>query len=356
MEQLTLPQRAKVSCLSTGIQLTPSAKQHLLRAGRPISLFEYPTTGGVTFSLPGAGFVNAPFDGPFSCAPEAQLDHTGNGFVLSYVGVVFPVEVLPLPCYVGDGTKLPFPGVVMTHVDRVRLSPFSGCGFRCGFCDLPGADYRFHSNDTLSAALQMAVDDPLLPPRHGLISGGTPRPKDRPHLDRAIEHVLSTSPIPFDVMAAPRADDTSFIDRLVTWGVDGLSINIELFDPAALRRFAPQKGALGRNAFAKAISRALELTGGQGRVRSLLIVGLEPPESTLEGVEWLSSLGCDPVLSPFRPATGTALADHPIPDVEALTRVYLEAREIAERYGVQLGPRCIPCQHNALVLGEWGKA
>ncbi len=40
---------------------------------------------------------------------------------------------------------------------------------------------------------------------------------------------------------------------------------------------------------------------GLGKVRSLMLVGLEPVEDTLRGVEELAKRGCDPILSPFRP-------------------------------------------------------
>jgi hypothetical protein len=84
----------------------------------------------------------------------------------------------------------------------------------------------------------------------------------------------------------------------------------------------------------------------------LIIVGLEEPETTLGGVELIASLGADPVLSPFRPAQGTALERQEPPSPASLERVYFEALDIAERYGVKLGPRCIPCQHNTITFPD----
>lgn len=157
--------------------------------------------------------------------------------------------------------------------------------------------------------------------------------------------------MPVDVMMAPR-HDTKLIDQLFEWGVYGYAINLEIFDEETAKCIAPQKRRLSLRAFEQNIERAVQRTGGNGRVRSLLLVGLESEERTLRGVEFLSRLGCDPVLSPFRPAPGTALANHPSPPYEVLESVYLKSLEIVERYRVKLGPRCIPCTHNTLTFAD----
>ena len=87
---------------------------------------------------------------------------------------------------------------------------------------------------------------------------------------------------------------------------------------------------------------------GPGRVRSLIVTGLEPLAHTLRGIAWLAERGCDPVLSPFRPAPGTRLDTRPPPSDEELAQLLIEARAIVADSGVVLGPRCIPCQHNTL--------
>ena len=155
-------------------------------------------------------------------------------------------------------------------------------------------------------------------------------------------------------MMWPRPDD--IIDRLADWGVHGYALNLEVYDEEIARRLIPQKMRYGRELFAKGIERALQRTGGKGRVRSLILVGLEPIEKTLEGVEFLARLGCDPSLSPFRPGRGTPLKDVRPPSPDFLERVYLESLEIVERYGVKLGPRCIPCQHNTLTFPDGSSA
>jgi len=66
-------------------------------------------------------------------------------------------------------------------------------------------------------------------------------------------------------------------------------------------------------------------------------------------------MGCEPVLSPFRPSRGTALVNHVTPEPALLSDVLDGAREIVARQGISLGPECIPCQHNTLTF-PWDRA
>ncbi len=109
-------------------------------------------------------------------------------------------------------------------------------------------------------------------------------------------------------------------------------------DPAATEHL-PLKRKLAREHFEPTIQRAVELLGrNTGRVRSLIIPGLEPLEGTLRaGVEWLAAMGCHPDLSPFRPARNTRYAA--VPPVRADDVSYLLTdRRIVSRHGVALGP------------------
>ena len=352
---LTPEQQVKLDCLANGLQLSEDAKKNLTRAGNPLSLFEYPTTAGITLILDKAGYVNAPFHGIFARRARVVLDYEEEtGFLLRHKESSWPVKVLSLPGYWNDKDSegVSYRNLVMSHADRARISPISGCGFSCRFCDLNLREYRKATLSNLLEALDIALADTLLPAHHILISGGTPRLSDRAWLDTVYETIIDSAPVPVDVMLAPRPEDGSLVQRLVNWGVDGLSINLELFDDTAREIFAPQKGKIDKKTFSRDIEQMVSLSGGNGRIRSLLLVGLEPLEQTLAGVQWLAERGCDPVLSPFRPAAGTPLEKWAVPSEDDLYRCWNEAREIAEKHKVKIGPRCVPCQHNALAFPD----
>ena len=348
MPSLTQTQELKIRLLTSGLAVEETARHVATNQdSRPLTLTDYATTGGLTVVLPGNIFVNAPLRNRVQPDSIPTLIWDKGEYGIVWDSKTIGVEVLPLPYYSIRGRH---PGV-MTHADRVRLSPVSGCACTCAFCDSPFARYSLADTDSLVTGLAEAMEDTLLPARHALISGGTPRRSDQDWLDAAYKKIIETSPISVDVMLMPR-ETVAIVDSLVSWGAHGLSINLELHNRELAQRWVPQKAHASVDAYSRSLSRAVELLGSGGKVRSLLIVGLEPVSETLKGVELLASLGVDPVLSPFRPAMGTALSGHPAPDEALLSSVYLEAMAICDAHGMHLGPRCIPCQHNVLAFPD----
>ncbi len=344
----------KIACLSRGVR-APADVLHYLSAGgsQPLSLHEYPTTGGLTMVLPEDVYVNAPFDEWFCADASVSVELCESNLVLRASTGVVPVErVLPLPGYLEtrDEKDRPVVDVAMSHADRLRLSPFYGCAYDCHFCDLATPPYECRPIDQLIAALRIAAEDTVLAVRHVLISGGSPRKLHYDLFTRTCEEVIWNSPFPVDVMFSPMDSDGQVVDRLVDAGVHALSINLEVFDDAAAERRLPRKYRVTRRHFEPTVERAVELLGRGGRVRSLIIPGLEDLSSTIAGVEYLASLGCDPVLSPFRPASDVELKSHPPPSEDDLTTLLAESRQIVSKYGVSLGPSCVPCQHNTLTF------
>ena len=95
---------------------------------------------------------------------------------------------------------------------------------------------------------------------------------------------------------------------------------------------------------------ATQLWGKTGDVRTAFIVGLEPAESLLEGVEEICRIGVAPILSVFRPIPGTDGENLTPPSNELLLDIYQKAESICEKYNLRLGPTCVPCQNNTLSM------
>lgn len=349
-----LLETVKTAALSEGIRLTPAALDLVSKGGtEQLSIHEYPTTGGITLVLNDDVYLNAPFDEWYCQDADTLLDveRETSSLILRSAGGPVPVQdVLPLPGYLAatDGQGRLVADVAMSHADRVRVSPIVGCAYDCGFCDLPGEVYTQRPAEQMLRALEVARADAALPARHVLISGGSPR---KTHYDQFIgncEDVIRGTDLPVDVMFSPMIDRPDMLERLVAAGVDGVSINIEVFSEKGARVALRGKYRAVRDHFDATVAQAVDLLGRTGRVRSLIIAGLEPLEETLRGVEHLASLGCDPVLSPFRPAEGTPLRSSSPPPSGDLASLLAESRRIVRRHGVALGPECAPCQHNTL--------
>lgn len=112
----------------------------------------------------------------------------------------------------------------------------------------------------------------------------------------------------------------------------------------------PAKGATPRERYLEAIEAAVKLWGREGQVRSALILGLEPLESTLEGIDQIARRGAMPILSPFRPVPGTPMEDAAPPSADELFVAWKEGQRIAEVHGQVLGPLCKACQNNTVAL------
>lgn len=350
---LTEIQKLKIKIMCQGIRISPEAEKKLTdNRSVPLSLFEYPTTAGISLVLPGDIYVNAQFSGQFTKSKNI-LDYNENEKYFLRIGKKkIAVCVIPLPAFYDKKNKYGFyHNVIMSHTDRMRINPIDGCSFTCQYCDAYKESYRKIPIAYLKEAIIVALKDKNIKPRHLLISGGTPLKQDQEYLKnvyREITAFLKKKKVPVDVMMAP-IFEVDFLETLKKWGVYGLSINLEIFNSKYAAKINPQKAKLTKKYYFEFIKRAVEVFG-EGRVRSILLIGLEPLSETLKGVEKIASLGSDVVLSPFVPSPNTVLADRQPPTEKELTEVYVKSKKIVDKYGVQIGPRCVPCQHNTLAF------
>ena len=353
-------QHLKLALFTEGLTATPEARRQMAggdEGGRPLTLADYASTSGISMELEGSIWVNAPiqdFNPNFVTAPRHRLDFEEGDFWVTSGDLRVKARPVPVPTYHDQVNPWgePYTNLAITHTDRVRISPVEGCAITCQFCDLP-YKYRYRRKpvEALVDSVARAVEDPLLPAKHVLISGGTPRKEDYEYLNEVYAAVATAFPdLAVDVMMVPMP---GLLDpeELKAAGIHGLSINLEMFDDERARKIMPPKAKLGKRYWFDFIARAAEVFG-PGRVRSLILVGLEPVEETLRGIEALAQCGCDPVLSPFRPDPHTPLRNMSPPAIEELAEVWERSLEIVERHGVKLGPRCIPCQHNTLTFPD----
>lgn len=126
-------------------------------------------------------------------------------------------------------------------------------------------------------------------------------------------------------------------------GVNGLSINIELFNDEICKKYCREKFSIGKNNYLKVLELASAIFGTE-KVRSGLIVGLEPKEDTLAAVEAICKTGCMPMLSPYIPYKGIG----EFTTAEFLIDVLDKANEIVKKYNIHLAPLCKKCKHNSL--------
>lgn len=352
-------ERAKIELMTYGMNVSEQARRAIEGdTKRPLTLADYASTSGISMVLGKDVWVNAPirdYNPNFVGETPYALDFREGRFFVSYNGLEIEATPIRVPAYHNGRAQSsePYRNLAITHTDRVRISPIEGCAIACQFCDLPyESRYRKKNITDLVESISTALSDPIQPAKHVLISGGTPKPEDYEYENEVYRSVASAFPqTHVDVMMVPMPGLLN-AQELKDMGIHGLSINLELYNQDIARRIMHSKWKASRQRYLDFIAEAVPIFG-EGNVRSLLMVGIEPLEDTLQGVEVLAERGCDPVLSPFRPDPATPMRNERPPSVDLLLEVYEKAKEIVSRYkGVKLGPRCIPCMHNTLTFPD----
>ena len=67
----------------------------------------------------------------------------------------------------------------------------------------------------------------------------------------------------------------------------------------------------------------------------------------------MSSIGVAPMLSALRPMPNTNLRNVVAPNVKWICDIYYKAKEICDKYKLNIGPLCSDCQNNTIALPEY---
>jgi len=322
-------------------------------------------SSGLDMILPDNIWVNAPINEWFVNQSKLELRQNENSIVLTEgTQLITEVKLLPRPAYYDRYTSdgIPMKAIGSTRGDRLSISITNSCVFwkdihqRCKFCAIghnEGGEVRTKKVDHVLETVDAALHDPVLPIRHVYLNSGSMVGSDRGMrlFSRIIGAIKSNFTVHVHLNPCPPENET-YMDELYESGLDEISFNVELTDEHIANEIIPGKFRLiGLNHYYRMLSYAVKLFGDR-KVSSCLIVGLEDPTATLEGVEHLSQLGVISKLSCFRPVKGALLCDREPPSVELMGFVYLRAREIAKTYGLPLGPLCIPCQLHSVVAPD----
>lgn len=262
--------------------------------------------------------------------------------------VIFPPEYMKGDIIIGGKEITKY---VNTYTDRIRIQTMYGCANSCKFCNAKESGYNFNDIKELDEAFQIALAQSGA--RHAFISTNNVKDEEGfKRLTNVIEYFGGKYPhMDLDLMTSPRGFTSytyisqykPYIEHIKNCGIYGIAVNIELNNPDKFKYFCPEKAAIGQDNYFKFIEQSVEVFGID-RVRSMLIVGLEPLEDTLRGVEKLAERGCNPVLSPLFPygeAQGNTTA-------EFFIKAKSLSEEICQKHGVKMGPLCKPCSYNSL--------
>lgn len=111
-----------------------------------------------------------------------------------------------------------------------------------------------------------------------------------------------------------------------------LTMNMEVFDDTIFANFCPGKNVLfGRQKLIESLRIAAE-TLDYGKTHSILIAGLEPISSTIEGIHMLAEMGVCPIINVFHNDYATPLQYHSRPKFEDLVLLGKELQKVYDKY------------------------
>jgi hypothetical protein len=128
-------------------------------------------------------------------------------------------------------------------------------------------------------------------------------------------------------------NDFKLIDRIAEFGVK-FAFNLEVWDEKLFNLYCPGKAEYGRAKYMKAYKYAVSIAG-ENNVWGGFVLGLEPVESTLEGIEFLAQLGVSSGANVFHRDYGAVLQQHPVPSLPEIIYFYSRAAEIERSYGLK---------------------
>lgn len=180
--------------------------------------------------------------------------------------------------------------------------------------------------------------------RHGpVFAGGSTPPPDRGAKVHArfLRPVKDAFPDNWLRLTIAPPDHESYVDMLFEAGADLVGFNYEIYDPDLFNKMCPgkvkdiEKGVPGHAHYDRMI-RYMVRTFGTGHASANLIAGLEPAQSTVNGIAHLSSMGVIPTIFVFVPLKGTALEDQSPPSIREMIYIYNNLKAITERFGTDI--------------------
>ncbi|MBL4775388.1 MAG: DASS family sodium-coupled anion symporter [Mariprofundus sp.] len=333
--------RTKLSLVSRGVAL-PDGLEHASKWVSQANAIETV----LDIRLPSGVLCTVPVGQPYTQKSSFSLTQKDGQDVLHCGGEVEQVTLLPAPDFYQKTTRS---GARMgsfsaLHDRLLMLHPFLGCGFfsqpgkACQYCQydsmmnepVPPLRDPLELVEAVRAALAEREVDTVY-----LYNGYSP--SDDVGLRRLVPVIallrkhLGHRQIALETVAP---SDVQVIDELYEAGLDIFVCNLEINDADKFAEICPGKMAIGGQeaiyhalAYARSVFRA-------GAVVSHLIVGLEPLQSTIDGMKKLVEQGIVPMLLPFRPLPGTPLSERKLPSLDDVEQALLVQYELLENSGM----------------------
>jgi Radical SAM superfamily len=322
---------------------------------------------GLEIVLPGGLWTNVPVVEKFAASSPYLLKRTAGGYSLEREAEkVADVRLSPQPAWYDARTTS---GKPMRRVGTLQgtylgIYPAKVCEYwtekpqraNCKFCSV---GLNLGADDADEKSVEEVLEVVLAARRE---SGITYVDFNTGHyagdtyldiLEPYIRRIKEKTGLLVGVQTPPHHDLRRY-DGLRAMGVNRVSFCFEIFDPCFFKEVCPGKNReYGLERYLDAIRYCASL-GRKGPrhepwvTNGEIIAGLEPAESSVRAIDWITSVGAIPTVCVFRPLAGTDYADIPPPDTGLLVPVFQRLYEACMERGLPIG--CAPNVHVSLVL------
>jgi hypothetical protein len=335
--------------------------------GRKIMRTRAGLGSGLELVLPGNLWTNVPVTEPFAARSPYVIDRTNGGYSIRYEGEdVARVRLSPRPRWYDAQTTSAKPMTRIGTLQGTYLGIYQAkvCEYwtakpqkvNCKFCSV-GLNLGVDDADEKSVSEVMEVvrrarDESgitYVDFNTGHYDGDTYLDILEPYLVR-IKKELG---LLVGFQTPPHRDLTRY-DRLRAMGLNRVSFCFEIFDRARFREVCPGKhDEYGLDRYLEAVRYCAAL-GRKGPrhepwvTNGEIIAGLEPAESSIRAIDWITSVGAIPTVCVFRPLVGTDMEHEAPPRTADMIPVFRQLYEACMERGLPIG--CAPNVHVSLVM------
>jgi hypothetical protein len=322
---------------------------------------------GLELILPGNLWTNVPVTESFAARSPYSLHRERGRYMLRHERLdVTPVELAPRPGWYDRQTAS---GKAMTRIGTLQgtylgIYQAKVCEYwtakpqksNCKFCsvglNLGIDDADDKSLDEVMEVIRAARDESgitYVDFNTGHYEGDTYLDILEPFIVR-IKRELG---LLVGVQTPPHRDLKRY-DHLRKIGVNRVSFCFEIFDRQLFQEICPGKHAeYGLDHYLEAVRYCAALSHKGPRhepwvTNGEIIAGLEPPESSIRAIDWITSVGAVPTVCVFRPLIGTDLQHLEPPRTEDLVPVFRHLYEACMEHGLPIG--VAPNIHVSLVM------
>lgn len=328
------PAELAVALFCQGLRVDPAVIGN--DQARPLSPRRAGLGSGIELIVPGAGkdiWINAPVSEAFARSSPYVLQRQESGYLVVDEASAhrWPVLLPPSPRWYNEKTST---GKSMSRIAILQgtcLGVYVGkrCAFwdmspsmQCQFC-ATGVNVGVHEESDKS--VDEVVETAAAAKRESGVTfvhfnSGYQQGNDIGQLLPFVEAVKKRVGALVGVQCIPPADPQEY-EPLLRLGVDHFSLCYELHDNDSFARYLPGKAAhIGQARFFRALEYLCRRMP-RAAVSGEIIAGLEPVDSTLKAIDYITDHGAFPTVCIFRPLRGAVLQDAASPASVDMLRV-----------------------------------